>query len=40
VDAGALYDPFVARLEEAGIPVFRAADRALARLNALSDSGP
>jgi acyl-CoA synthetase (NDP forming) len=40
VDAGALYDPFVARLEESGIPVFRAADRALARLNALGAAAP
>ena len=29
VDAGQLYDPMVARLEAAGIPTFRAADRAL-----------
>ena len=29
VDAGALYDPFAARLEELGIPTFRSVDRAL-----------
>ncbi|HZT77846.1 MAG TPA: acetate--CoA ligase family protein [Vicinamibacterales bacterium] len=29
VDAGSLYDPMAARLEAAGIPVFRTADRAL-----------
>jgi acyl-CoA synthetase (NDP forming) len=29
VDAGALYDPMAARLEAAGIPTFRTADRAL-----------
>ena len=29
VDAGALYDPLVERLERAGIPVFRRADQAL-----------
>jgi hypothetical protein len=29
VDAGALYDPMVRVLESAGVPTFRAADRAL-----------
>ena len=29
VDAGSLYDPFAARLEELGIPTFRSVDRAL-----------
>jgi len=29
VDSGALYDPMVRVLEEAGVPVFRAADRAV-----------
>ena len=29
VDAGLLYDPMAARLEDAGIPTFRTADRAL-----------
>lgn len=29
VDAGALYDPMVARLEAAGVPTFRTADRAM-----------
>ena len=29
VDAGRLYDPFVAKLEEGGIPVFRRADQAM-----------
>jgi len=33
VDAGAQYDQFVAAIEEAGIPVFRAADRALKIFN-------
>ncbi len=32
VDAGPLYDPMVRLLEEAGIPTFRSADRALRRL--------
>jgi hypothetical protein len=29
IDAGAQYDPMVRMLEEAGIPTFRTADRAL-----------
>jgi acyl-CoA synthetase (NDP forming) len=29
VDAGAIYDPFVKVLQEGGVPVFRAADRAV-----------
>lgn len=33
VDAGALYDPMVARMEAGGVPVFRAADRALRLFN-------
>ena len=32
VDAGAAYDPLAARLEDAGIPVFRSMDRALTAL--------
>ncbi len=32
IDAGSLYDPMVAVLESAGIPVFRTADRALRAL--------
>jgi acyl-CoA synthetase (NDP forming) len=35
VDAGALYDPFVAGLEVGGIPVFRTADRAVRALEAV-----
>jgi len=34
VDAGVRYDPFVARLEDAGIPTFRTLDRALRALGA------
>ncbi|HSM13568.1 MAG TPA: acetate--CoA ligase family protein [Thermoanaerobaculia bacterium] len=34
VDSGAPYDPFADRLAAAGVPVFRHADRALARLAA------
>ena len=33
VDAGSLYDPFAARLEELGIPTFRSVDRALELLD-------
>jgi 3-oxoacyl-ACP reductase-like protein len=33
VDAGAIYDPMARALEEAGIPTFRTADRALRLLN-------
>jgi len=33
VDAGALYDPLAAILEEGGVPTFRTADRALRLLN-------
>ncbi len=33
VDAGALYDPMVALMEAGGVPVFRAADRALRLFN-------
>jgi hypothetical protein len=33
VDAGPLYDPFARELQRNGIPVFRAADRALRLLN-------
>jgi hypothetical protein len=33
VDSGALYDPLARLLEEAEIPTFRAADRALRLLN-------
>jgi len=32
VDAGALYDPMVRRLREAGVPVFRSADQAVRTL--------
>ncbi len=32
IDSGALYDPMAARLEEAGVPVFRSADRAMKAL--------
>ncbi len=32
VDAGSLYDPMVRLLEDAGVPTFRSADRALRRL--------
>ena len=32
LDSGPLYDPLARLLEEAGVPVFRSADRALARL--------
>ena len=35
VDGGPLYDPFVATLEAAGIPVFRTADRAMRALDAV-----
>jgi acyl-CoA synthetase (NDP forming) len=35
VDGGPLYDPFVAMLEAAGIPVFRTADRAMRALDAV-----
>jgi hypothetical protein len=34
VDAGGPYDPMAAMLEEAGIPTFRTADRALRALAA------
>jgi acyl-CoA synthetase (NDP forming) len=34
VDSGALYDPFVAMIEQAGIPSFRKIDRAMAALSA------
>ena len=33
VDGGPLYDPFANALKDAGVPVFRKADRALAMLN-------
>ena len=29
IDSGVLFDPLVAALEEAGIPTFRSADRAV-----------
>ena len=38
VDAGPLYDPLVRALLEAGIPTFRAADRALRLLNVYAES--
>jgi hypothetical protein len=34
VDGGRFYDAMAARIEDGGIPVFRAADRALAVFNA------
>jgi hypothetical protein len=38
VDAGALYDPMARALTAAGIPTFRAADRALRLLNVYCES--
>ena len=38
VDAGAIYDPMARALEAAGIPTFRAADRALRLLNVYCES--
>jgi acyl-CoA synthetase (NDP forming) len=38
VDAGTLYDPMAARLQAAGIPTFRTADRALRLLNLVCEA--
>ena len=38
VDAGPLYDPMVALMEAGGVPVFRAADRALRLFNRWAES--
>jgi hypothetical protein len=38
VDAGPLYDPMVALMEAGGVPVFRAADRALRLLGRWAES--
>ena len=38
VDAGSLYDPLVAALEAGGLPVFRAADRAVRALEAVVEA--
>ena len=40
VDAGALYDPMARALDEAGIPTFRSADRALRRARPLRRRAP
>jgi acyl-CoA synthetase (NDP forming) len=38
VDSGALYDPMAQALDEAGIPTFRSADRALRALDRFADA--
>ena len=37
IDAGPLYDPMAAAVEQAGVPVFRSVDAALAAMGRLAE---